>query len=483
MTHLIIYLQLNQVTVVNSATHIFNRRWEARTLALLLQSTQTLQALNCDTLQQTLHQHGQLKPLNRAQLQRILLNISAFMAALPGQPMRLVSPPRKGTVGPWHIDYQAPVTFAVAGADNTHWNYPLLLQTPCINTLHSVVSDVLISDGFAVNGNYHLAVEALQPIYTQPITVETRCTVWLREAVWHKRLGHFDVARQLALQVLAVPTPADPGLHTHASFLLHRIAYDEAPASAASLLWHTLTELPPALSTDWRTQAEWHNLRALVTRRRLLDLHVSPGNTETAASLHAIALQHLQSAIYLGIWQRDWDRLQAYVANLAFHLQSVYGAKLQGSPSLQQVFNWHRLTLAYSDKLDAARDSAWEYLFLGEFWLDHFGTLSSIQRSDPLAQEVDGTNPASEAFYRQAIARLQECGDARQIAIGWTLYLRFARIHMQGAAQTRAVSNASGSLTSLIKELSQTVRQGLQTEGYTAHWPKELTSLLTLQTA
>ena len=95
MTHLIIYLQLNQVTVVNSATHIFNRRWEARTLALLLQSTQTLQALNCDTLQQTLHQHGQLKPLNRAQLQRILLNISAFMAALPGQPMRLVSPPRK----------------------------------------------------------------------------------------------------------------------------------------------------------------------------------------------------------------------------------------------------------------------------------------------------------------------------------------------------------------------------------------------------
>ncbi len=482
MTHLFIDEQLNQVSVLDGERHRFNRRWEARVLALLLQAAQATQALSASSLQHALQQHGQLKPLNRMQLQRILTNIHSFLAALPGQPLRLASAPRKGTVGPWHMSYQSPVTFSVVGAAQTPTNYPRLLQTPCIDQLHATVTDLLISDGFAVHGSYRSAIEALQPIYARPITTEARCTVWLREAMWHKRLGHFDAARDLALRALAVQTPADPSLQAHASFFLQRIAYDEAPASAAATLWHTVTQLPPTLGTDWRTQAEWHNLRALVTRRKLLGLSTLGDGTDTPAALHTDALQHFDCAIYLGLWQRDWDRLQAYVANLAFHLQSVYGLAMEGAPSLQQVFRWHRLTLAYSDKLEAARDSAWEYIFLGNFWLDHHASLSAIEYHDPLAQEVDGSNPASETFYQQAIQRLKECGDVRQVAIGWTLYLRFAHTHMQGLAQRKAVSMVCGQMTELLRGQAQSVLHELQAEGYTAHWPWELRDALLGQT-
>jgi hypothetical protein len=478
MAHLIIDLQHNQVAVLNGTPHAFNRRWESRVLALLLQTTQTAQLLSADMLQQTLLQHGQLKSLNRAQLQRILANIGAFMALLPGQPMRIVSAPRKGTVGPWHISYQAPVTFVVMGAADSAWHHPSLLQTPCIDQLHGLITDLLISDGFAVHGDYRSAIDALKPIEARPITAETRCMVWLREAMWQKRLGHFDTARDLALRAMALHTPADLGLQSHVSFFLQRIDYDESPASAAGALWHTLTEPPPVLSADWRTQAEWHNLRALVTRRRLLTLAHPAGHTETPATLHALAMRHLESAIYLGLWQRDWDRLQAYVANAAFHLQSIYGLSLEGTPDVQQVFKWHRLTLAYADKLDAARDSAWEYIFLGNFWLDHHAKLTAIQLSDPLAQEVEGSNPATETFYRQAVHRLRICGDTRQIAIGWTLYLRFAQIHMQGNAQRTALHNASSELVTLLTGQPKAVVQELQAEGYAKHWPEELANAL-----
>jgi hypothetical protein len=402
------------------------------------------------------------------------------MVTVPGQPMRIASPPRSATVGPWHVGYQAPVTFSVVGVASTTWNHPLLMQSPCIDELHATVTDLLISDAFAVHGDYRSAIEALKPIDSRPITVEARCMVWLREAMWQKRLGYFDAARALAQRVVAMPTPTDPGLHGYANFFLQRIDYDESPASTAGVLWHTVTALPPVLGADWRIQAEWHNLRALVTRRRQLTLQQSADSTETPAVLHALALRHFESAIYLGLWQRDWDRLQAYVANLAFHLQCVYGHHFDGAPNVQQVFNWHRLTLAYAAKLDAARDSAWEYIFLGNFWLDHHATLAGIQRVDPLAQEVEGSNPASETFYQQAIDRLRVCGDARQIAIGWTQYLRFAHHHMQGSAQRIALRKATGELLTLLTGQPKTIVQELHAEGYAAHWPGELLTVLTI---
>lgn len=475
--HLVIDPHKNQVSFQGGPLHRFSRRWEARLLALLLQAAKDAKPLNAVAIQQSLQLHGQQQRLNRTQLKRLFSNVADYLAQLPGQPVQVATEPRQTTVGPWRMAFKTAVTFAIDGEQAAPWQHPLLLHTPCTDTLHALVSQLLISDAFAVHGDYRAAIASLQPSYTAALSAEGQCLLWLREATWQKRLGRFEIARELTRLVLATPTPADPGLQTHAAFFLLRIDYDENPGGEESRLWEAVTELPPVVSVDWRTQAEWHNLRALLARRHLLSqlkaAALAPG-AEEAESLHRLALRHLESAIYLGAWQRDWDRLQAYVANFAFHLQRTYGLGLPNGPRVGQVFNWHRLALAYGDKLEAAKDSAWEYIFLGAFWLDHHADLTTRQLSDPLAQEVQGHSPAHEAFYVQAISQLNKCADPRQIAIGWTLYLRFAQDHLRGKPQRAALLKACTALASLLAGQPKTLLKGLQDEGYSAYWPDGL---------
>ena len=475
--HFSIDSQKNQVSFHEGDIYKFSRRWEARLLALLLQTSTVSRSLSVAGIQQSLQSHGQQQPLNRTQLKRLFSNLADYLAVVPGQPMQVVADPRKNTVGPWRLVFTTAVTFAIDNAPPTSWSHPLLLLAPCIDTLHQLVTNLLISDAFAVHGDYRNAIASLQPVYGHALTAEGRCLLWLREAMWQKRLGYFDIARGLTQRVVATPTPADPGLQTHAAFFLQRIAYDEAPVGDEHRLWEAVAELPPLLSADWRTQAEWHNLRALLTRRRLHAQHkqVPPVSREDSVEfLDQLALRHLESAIYLGAWQRDWDRLQAYVANFAFHLQSMYGMGLPRSPTVQQIFGWHRLTLAYGAKLEAAKDSAWEYIFLGGFWLDHHTELTADKVSDPLAQEIDGHSPANEVFYTHAITQLNKCADIRQIAIGWTLYLRFAQHHMHGQPQRTALLKASTAFAALLTGQPKGLVESLQDEGYSVHWPDNL---------
>jgi len=105
------------------------------------------------------------------------------------------------------------------------------------------------------------------------------------------------------------------------------------------------------------------------------------------ASLSQLALRHFQAALYLVLWFRDWDRVQAYVANLAYHLQACLAQHPSLGVHATQVLNWHRLTMAYEDKLAAGRDSAWEYIFFGKFWLDNHEALQPLPRPDPLRVE------------------------------------------------------------------------------------------------
>lgn len=478
--HFVINSQKNQVSYQAGEVHQFSRRWEARLLALLLQAAKLSQPLGVTSIQQSLQLHGQLQPLNRTQLKRLFSNLVDYLSVIPGLPLQVTTDPRKHTVGPWRMVFKTAVTFAVDNAPDAPLSHPLLLTEPCIDTLHQLVTHILISDAFAAHGDYRSALASLQPAYNQALTPEGQCLLWLREAMWQKRLGSFDTARALTHRALATPTPADPGLQTHATFFLHRITYDEAPACGMDRMLEALTEAPPVLSADWRTQAEWHNLRALLARRQLQTQHKQGATTrsaDTAAAINQLALRHLESAIYHGAWQRDWDRLQAYVANYAFHLQTLYGLGISGSPSVQQIFGWHRLALAYSAKLDAAKDSAWEYIFLGSFWLDHHAELATQRISDPLAQEVDGHSPDNEAFYIHAITQLRRCADARQIAIGWTLYLRFAQHHMRDKPQRVALQKAGAELANLLVGQPNSLLKGLQDEGYSGHWPLSLINI------
>lgn len=476
--------------------HQFKHRWECQLLSLLWLEGQVGRPLKDTVLQQSLRQQGQAKDLNRAQLKRLFAALNEFLSQLPGQPLRLHTAPRQATVGPWALVCTSPVQFHDAEAKppaqtgSAQWPHPLLLtpknaghgglETTCVATLHQLLSLLLISDAFAVNGDYAESIDTLQEVYRLPLTAEAACLVWLREAMWQKRLGNFDAARHLTGQILANPPPLDPAQLSYARFMLQRIDYDESPAENHASLWHSVILPDPVQGADCRVLPEWHNLRALLARRRLLDLpqayaraqagEVAP---DSPAALHECALNHFQSALYWLLQQRDWDRLLAYVANTGFHLQSVLPL---GLATVSQVFDWQCLCLTYGDKFDLAQDSGWEFIFLGEFWLNNHAELAARSLAAPLTHTVDDAHPSQQAFYTKALDKLKKCADARQHVIMWILYGRFVACHLLPPIPTETQSAARAALAASIQEAilalldsHPKLLKALREEGY-AEW-------------
>lgn len=459
----------NEIENTRGLKHQFSRRWESTLLHMLLLESQAGRALTCSALQLHLRHKGQAKDLNRAQLQRLFDSLQAFLSQLPYKPLKLETAPRQTTVGPWRLVFVKPVEFqnlevhtqdqndiengisAIPQPSSTEWLYPSLFSVDgepsvaqLIDRLHQLLSTILIADAFALNGDYVEAIDTVQDVYEDkstdllPLTPETHSLVALREALWQKRLGHFDLARRLATQVIELAPRLDPGLGFYASFFLQRIDYDESPAKNHIHLWHSASAPVHSLQTDWRMTPEWHNLRGLLCRRRLLDMVKQVPNQknkaiyvaqhETPVKLHLLAIKHFESALYWGLQQRNWDQLQAFAANIAFHLQEMLPLGLSSVP---QVYAWHRLILVYADKLALAQDSAWEFIFFAEFWLNHCNDdLLSIESTQTLSHTIDDMTPAHEAFYLKGLDKLKQCADARQVATMWLLYGRFVREHL-----------------------------------------------------
>lgn len=449
----------------------FTRNWAAHFLALLCQQADLGNFLTNTNLQNHLASLGQQQALNRAQLQRLLLEVNHFIKMQP-HTLTMHYPPRKATTGPWQLKFMQPLQHTVLGQPVIHWQAPsLLCDGADITThLHDLLSPLLVSDAFAVSGDYRPAIDCLQQIYALPLSSEGRAVVLLREASHRKRLGHFEHATSLLKQVLAAPTLRDPGLASYAHFLTQRVRYDQDPAANYESLLIT-SQLPaPTHSIDWRVQSEWHNLHGLLVRRNLVNAAEKKSTTpEKLVAMHVQAQCHASSAIYWAVQQCNWDQLQAYVINLAYHLQTVHTLALLCCPvPLEQVFNWHQLSVAYADKLYTCKDGAWDYIFFGKFWLDHRATLE-ITHAGRTAQMMENTHPSQEQFYIQAIGKVETCADPRQLGIVLTMYLRYATHYLQGAQKTSCIHTLAQRYHQLLAS-DASMSQIMQDEGCTEYW-------------
>lgn len=484
------------MTLPDGSIMRFTQRWEATLLAMLLMQARANRELQTDMLRIELERRGQAQPLNRTQHSRLIKSLTEGLDRIPGRPVLLEYGPRKATVGPWRLRFKTPCAFDVdkcntignletASSENllsdegnqtkhVHWPYPLMLSVRDPDALHNLLSACLVSDAFATHGNFHSAIETLHPTHTQPLSCDARVMLTLREALYYKRLGEFTDARALALNVMKAD-PAhlqDPAQRQHASFFLDRIDYDESPGTAHIRLWDLANAPNPVLGADLRTAPEWHNLRALLARRRLLGMAANltqPGSDPNVLDLHRHALLHLETAIYWALSLKDWENLQAFVANVAFHLQSVLPL---GLSNVRQIFAWYALMMNYAEKLDAGKDSAWEYIFLGKFWLDHEQELCNASQPSGSASDlffiIQELHPAHESFYLRAIERLQHCADYRQVAIAWINYCRFTQLNLDLEKQLAAAKALCG----LLQD-APSLRDQLEAEGYGAYLPRQ----------
>lgn len=475
-------------------TSHFSRRWEALFLGLLLTSWRGGTGVSAPQLFAEAHRRGQRGELNRAQLQRLLHSLRAFLVSLPEGVWDISHPPRKQTVGPWQLhvsglvaeDMHVEIDDALLEFESS---YPALCEDQDTDALAAFLGRLLVADTMAVGGQYLEAIDVGEELLNQRMRPEATGMVLMRLCNWHRMRGGFDDARRCARSALALNPPNDQGIAPLARMALLRIDYDESPATSWESLWFYCSH-PSLLEpdnperanarADWRGLADWHNLRALLARRRMLALVEgitgSLGPSDQPVALHKAALMHFQAALYMAAWHRDWDRLQAVVANLAYHLQEGLSLAPVLEIAVSQVMSWHRLTMAYEDKLGAGRDTAWEYIFFGQFWLDHQQSLGPDDAKDPLAHTLENTGPDQEAFYIKAVQRLRECGGARQIVIGLTLYLRFVQEHMSGCRdQESAVQRLCQQIKELLHVQSNTLLlNNLHKEGYAKYWPSTL---------
>lgn len=487
------------MTLPDGAVVCFTQRWEATLLAMLTTQARANCELPASMLRIELDRRGQTQPLNRSQHARLIKSLVRGLERIPGRPVLLDYAPRKATVGPWRLAFKAPCEFDVdkkdhighAAIEATHavpgdgdddeqaretaaWPWPRMLAQSDPDLLHGVLSVCLVSDAFALQGNFHSALETMQRVYAQPLSGDARVMLMLREALHCKRLGEFPEARALALKAMKTDEAPlrDPALRHHAGFLLDRIDYDESPGTAHLRLWQLADAPSPVMSLDLRTAPDWHNLRALLARRHLLDMTTDQTGAQAGADLrkvHGHALLHLETAIYCALALKDWEKLQAFVANVAFHLQCVMPL---GLSTPRQVLAWYTLMMNYAEKLDAGRDSAWEYIFLGKFWLDHEEELRQFSEQSPASGDpffiIQNLHPAHEDFYLRAIERLQHCGDPRQVAIAWINYLRFSKRHL-----TRKNQAATAKTLSALLRATPPLRKQLDAEGYGPHLPPD----------
>jgi hypothetical protein len=359
-----------------------------------------------------------------------------------------------------------PITVEIVDAQATahtalpNWPHPQLMATTEPAQLHGVLATLLVSDAMSVDGHHSDALNALAHIEASShlLSPEALALVRLRQANLLRRMGRFDeVHRTLAPLLLADTVWADPAIPDRTRIYQQRAHYDQHP----STVWQDLLAAPHApiamCTPDPVASQEWHNLQALSLRRKM---HTCSDQPALLAHCHQQALQHLGSALYYSLTVRNWDGLQAFISNLAYHLQTAIAWDLA---TVQETHDWHLLSIACAEKLDCGRDCSWEFIFFAEFWLDHVTRTATPHAVLDSLLLVSQLHPSQEGFYLRTLERVAICGDARQTATSYIVYLRWAQ-HYQPQRQKRITQALTDTL-----ERHPALRPELVLEGY-AEW-------------
>ncbi|MEJ7137783.1 hypothetical protein [Amphibiibacter pelophylacis] len=357
----------------HSEPHRFNRRWEVHMLALLLERARLHQPLLASDLNAHLMARGQNRPLNRSQVQRLVLSLSAWLDELPGRPWALEHAPRKLSVGPWfltatgrtpvdvHLDTEGDSPLPAArqsltmahdpahGPGRSLWPSPLIVDLPGSDTdtvlqrLAAWTAQTLVLLEAAAPGARSIAhtPQRLDAWLDGPLTPEARiCQGLLRLQWWRQRdegpLSRRRVEARQALEALEALLPharRDLGLIelVRVQGLLNLLLFD--PGLHAS---HVLQESqhPGPLLSGSGGLAQWHRLRVQAGWLQA----GQPGlDADSAATLHATSALHLEGLLYWSLQTTSPDGLRTATALAQQHLPLLHA---RGLCSASTVSAW-----------------------------------------------------------------------------------------------------------------------------------------------
>jgi hypothetical protein len=491
-----IHLNLATNTASYNGKHVtFTRRYEAAFLACLAlqQARAPKTAVDQKTVNRVLIGLGQKQTLIRKQYERLLESVEAGLQALglPEAFTRIEHPPQHRTTGAWWWKGSTHFTFDIPHRDRIESDIappdPMDQETPqgfkiatdgSLAATRSLLWKLFYADAHAWDGDFFLVTENLEntPGWKTAST-DTKIQFHLRLARSHKVLRefeesahHFSEARRLANT-----SPALQAMHTaQIDHHVERERYNQNPVASAPTIRKNLTGeihqliwgAKPSIN-PWLLGASY-NLRGLTLRRAIEGLP-DDAKPATRNKLIEVCLSDFISGLYCLLTTRDFETTQNITSNIAYAVQKIalrgWLPKGKGSaPAGEEVFDWYRLTFAWHERFGLADNTAWEYIFLGEYWLTakderkNFeqkeapppkekksaiksgNTPNTKRQPDHIAHPIwQGKHPHELGFYEHAFHRAEVIGDSRQMLYASLNLYKFADEFHRYAAKARAM--------------------------------------------
>ncbi len=496
--------------------HQYARRWEATVLAalLLLRAESQASAISNGALTTLLSGLGQSVPLNRKQLSRIFDSIATGLLAVGVDPITrgIRSLPRKRTVGPWwwhSATCSGDVPMQIADPehlksvlqarvfDNSEVAAERTLpnSNPRTDSLRKlsfardgklatsrmVIWKCFFADAHAWDGSFADVVESLEHDHVWKVaTPAARILLHLRLARAHKVLRnfkdatkHFHLARKLATASPLLDAMFSQPIKIH----LERLRYNQNPIAAARDVEIALTqhievltdvgdEARTGISINPITLGSACNLRALA-RRRAIEALPADASVALRDRLVSACLADGLSALFCLLTTLELETTQNIASNIAYNLQRIalrgWLPLADATSDTNEVFEWYRPSFAWHYRFQLADNTAWEYIFLGEYWLSKPGEMNMQRRTRQMpgnaALGVDwqGRHPSEPEFYEHALNRAEQIDDARQITYaalnlyGFGKHCRLPALMERGVAALRQIERTSPDILALVQ--------------------------------
>ena len=384
---------------------------------------------------------------DRTAMRRLLQSVQAGLQATQSA-SRVLSLPRKATVGPWWLeiavgerwrvqatqpnqasDLQSLMALAreSGGVDelvsnNAPQSPSLTLRREPAATLNAVAA-LVVADALARQAQYADAVAHVSEVADElNLSADGAAVFELRKIRWLRRSGQRNAALGLfgsvQAQVRQAHRQARGGLAAELALLAARLSYDADPTRNADKI--NFERLGQQIDQAGSPKLLWEaaNLGALAGRRQLQALvaRTVPAQLTTLQRVYAQVNDSFGAAFFwLAVADDPYD-LQCVLVNYAYHLQwplqQQNTALVQSAAVVADVVKAWRLSQAIVEKFDLPEDSAWDFIMLADLWLGHSGARALIQTDWRLWPSQ--RSPAEPAFYERGVALARLTGDARQ---------------------------------------------------------------------
>lgn len=394
---------------------------------------------------------------DRTAIRRIVQAVREGLdAVLPDGAARLVVPTRGLTTGPWRLTMLADEQWLV-DAPLPSPSHPEPTFTVANNPLawHDAANALAMADAMLKEGQYLEAVHLLQTQMNGLGLSDSGWCLWaLRLVRVQRRLGRYSdcgqILQQLDRRAAQMPWRMRAYVVSKAALLRSRTAFDDAPLATSLRVdfdkLRAVVDAAPNVALQW----EWCNLRALSYRRQIQRQLQAGAAKELVQGLANEAVQTFGAAYFWAAIAKDSYHGQAIACNFAYTLHWLDSQGLYDG--LSASIAWFRLAHTLIDRFDLPQDSAWDFLMLGDLYLNSAKARALID-ADVLSWP-EQTNPAKEDFYLRSLDLARKYGNARQQIMALNQQAGF--LHQQGLVarrqQVRAARDALMSLHSAVLE-------------------------------